>query len=85
MSIQVFANHAHVFPESVNPDGTASGTVTLSGPNVPGGTATYSGTASVGGTNLAATPELGSLALFGTGAAGMAGYVLMRARARRRR
>jgi hypothetical protein len=30
------------------------------------------------------TPELGSLALFGTGAAGMAGYVLTRARGRRR-
>ena len=35
--------------------------------------------------NVAATPELGSLALFGTGAAGMASYVLVRARARRRR
>jgi hypothetical protein len=34
--------------------------------------------------SVAATPELGSLALFGTGAAGMAGYVLMRIRARRR-
>jgi hypothetical protein len=33
----------------------------------------------------AATPELDSLALFGTGAAGMAGYALMRLRARGRR
>jgi hypothetical protein len=33
---------------------------------------------------LSATPELDSLALFGTGAAGMAGYVLMRLRAGRR-
>ncbi len=34
--------------------------------------------------SVAATPELDSLALFGTGAAGMVGYVLMRVRARRR-
>jgi hypothetical protein len=33
---------------------------------------------------VAATPELDSLALFGTGAAAMAGYVVMRIRARRR-
>jgi hypothetical protein len=32
----------------------------------------------------AQTPELGSLALFGSGAAGMAGYVLTRLRARRK-
>ncbi len=32
---------------------------------------------------VAATPEVDSLALFGAGAAGMAGYVLMRIRARR--
>ena len=32
-----------------------------------------------------ATPELGSITLFGAGAAGIAGYVLTRARARRRR
>ncbi len=32
-----------------------------------------------------ATPELGSIALFGAGAAGIAGYVLARARAGRRR
>jgi hypothetical protein len=32
-----------------------------------------------------ATPELGSIALFGTGAAGIAEYVLTRARAGRRR
>jgi hypothetical protein len=31
-----------------------------------------------------ATPELDSLALFGVGAAGMAGYVLMRVRSARR-
>jgi hypothetical protein len=35
--------------------------------------------------SLATTPELDSLALFGTGAAGMAGYALMRLNARRRR
>ena len=34
--------------------------------------------------NVAATPELGSIALFGTGAAGIAGYVLLRQRARRK-
>jgi len=33
---------------------------------------------------VANTPELDSLALFGVGAAGMAGYVMMRLRARRR-
>ena len=38
-----------------------------------------------GGVNIAATPELGSLTLFGTGAAGMAGYALARLRAGRRR
>ena len=32
-----------------------------------------------------ATPELGSITLFGAGVAGIAGYVLTRARARRRR
>jgi hypothetical protein len=36
------------------------------------------------GTVFAATPELDSLALFGTGAMGMAGYAMMRFRARRR-
>ncbi len=35
--------------------------------------------------SAAQTPELGSLALFGTGAAGMAGYALTRLRASRRR
>ena len=35
--------------------------------------------------SVGATPELGSLMLFGTGAAGMAGYALMQLRARRRR
>ena len=34
--------------------------------------------------NLAQTPELASLALFGTGVAGAAGYALMRIRAGRR-
>jgi hypothetical protein len=34
--------------------------------------------------NLAATPELGSLALFGSGIAGAAGYAFMRIRAGRR-
>ncbi len=34
--------------------------------------------------SLAATPELGSLALFATGAAGMASYGLLRLRARKR-
>ena len=34
-----------------------------------------------GGPNLGATPELSSLALFGSGAAGMAGYALRRLRA----
>jgi hypothetical protein len=34
--------------------------------------------------SVAATPELDSLALFGTGAMGMAGYALMRIRAGRR-
>jgi len=34
--------------------------------------------------NLAATPELDSLLLFGSGAAGLAGYGLMRLRAARR-
>jgi hypothetical protein len=34
---------------------------------------------------IAATPELDSLVLFGTGAAGLAGYALMRMRARGRR
>jgi hypothetical protein len=33
---------------------------------------------------LSATPELNSLALFGTSAAGMAGYALLRLRAARR-
>jgi len=33
---------------------------------------------------VSATPELGSLVLFGTGAAGVAGYTLMRLRAGRR-
>jgi hypothetical protein len=33
---------------------------------------------------LSATPELDSLALFGAGVAGMAGYALTRVRARRR-
>ena len=40
---------------------------------------------SYGGVNPAATPELGSLALFGSGALGMAGYALTRLRAGRRR
>jgi hypothetical protein len=35
------------------------------------------------GVNPAQTPELGSLVLFGTGAAGMAGYTLIRFRSRR--
>jgi hypothetical protein len=35
--------------------------------------------------NLAATPELDSLVLFGTGAAAMAGYAVTRLRARPRR
>jgi hypothetical protein len=35
--------------------------------------------------SLAATPELDSLALFGTGTVGMAGYALTRLRASRRR
>jgi hypothetical protein len=34
---------------------------------------------------ISATPELDSLALFGTGIAGMVGYGLMRVRATRRR
>jgi hypothetical protein len=34
--------------------------------------------------NMAQTPELGSLALFGSGVAGAAGYALMRIRAGRR-
>ena len=42
------------------------------------------GNSGVGNPPSAATPELDSLALFGTGAAGMAGYALMRIRARRR-
>jgi hypothetical protein len=37
-----------------------------------------------GGPEISATPELDSIALFGTGAAGMAGYALMRLRAGRR-
>jgi hypothetical protein len=36
------------------------------------------------GVDPAETPELGSLALFGSGAAGMAGYALNRLRSRRR-
>src|SRR5688500_6063474 len=35
--------------------------------------------------SLAATPELGSLALFGSGTAGMAGYAALRLRAARSR
>lgn len=38
-----------------------------------------------GGTILAQTPELDSIALFGTGAMGMAGYAIMRLRAARAR
>jgi hypothetical protein len=34
--------------------------------------------------NVAATPELDSLVLFGTGAAGVVGYALLRQRARRK-
>jgi hypothetical protein len=37
-----------------------------------------------GGPPLNATPELGSLVLFGSGAGGVAGYALMRLRAGRR-
>jgi hypothetical protein len=37
------------------------------------------------GPNLLATPELDSLALFGTGAVGIVGYAVMRLRAARRR
>jgi hypothetical protein len=37
-----------------------------------------------GGQIFAQTPELDSLVLFGSGAAGLAGYGLMRIRARRR-
>jgi hypothetical protein len=36
-----------------------------------------------GNVDPAATPELGSLALFGTGATGLAGYLLARVRRRR--
>ena len=38
-----------------------------------------------GGSIVATTPELGSLALFGTGAVGLAGYAMMRMRSGRRR
>ena len=56
----------------------------------PGGNGNGNGN---GGTNgnggnppaVSATPELDSLVLFGTGAAGFAGYALMRVRARRDR
>ncbi len=53
----------------------------------PGGNGGNNNGSSGNGNNppsVAATPELDSLALFGAGAAGMAGYVVMRIRARRR-
>jgi hypothetical protein len=46
--------------------------------------ATYELPFEVGGGVFAATPELDSLVLFGSGAAGLAGYALMRFRGRRR-
>jgi hypothetical protein len=58
----------------------------------PGGNGNGNGNGGNNGTggnnnppSFAATPELDSLALFGTGAAGLAGYALMRLRAARRR
>jgi hypothetical protein len=52
-----------------------------------GGNGNGNGNAGGNGNNppsLSATPELSSLALFGTSAAGMAGYALIRLRAGRR-
>jgi hypothetical protein len=49
-----------------------------------GDTAVTAGiSATLGGASPAATPELGSLALFGTGAVGMVGYALVLAGRRR--
>jgi len=52
--------------------------------NVPGNGGGNSDFGLVKSPNLAQTPELGSLALFGTGVAGVAGYALLRMRAGRR-
>jgi hypothetical protein len=51
---------------------------------IGGGVGGTGGVGVGGGPNPASTPELGSLVLFGTGAAGIAGYALTRWRARRR-
>ncbi|HVG96623.1 MAG TPA: hypothetical protein VNK05_06980 [Chloroflexota bacterium] len=57
--------------------------VTLPGPG--GGLPLPGGAGAGAGSDLdpAATPELGSLALFGTGATGMAGYLFARVRRKR--
>ena len=52
------------------------------GVSAPGGAPEY---LPLGGRIFAATPELDSIALFGTGAMGMAGYAIMRLRAARAR
>lgn len=62
-------------PAAAAPGGNGNGTG-HGGANGNGGTSNPP--------NVAATPELDSLMLFGAGAAGMAGYVLMRVRAGRR-
>lgn len=57
------------------------------GGNANGGTNGNRGTNGNGGNSppaLSATPELDSLVLFGSGAVAIAGYALMRVRARRR-
>ena len=64
----------------------ASAMPVAAAPGGNGGNNNNNGNSGIGNypPSVAATPELDSLALFGTGAAGMAGYVLMRIRARRR-
>ena len=49
-----------------------------------GGLAPDLGDATFGGPNMAATPELDALTLFGSGLVGMGGYALSRFRARRK-
>jgi len=58
--------------------------VALTGGGVAGAGSLGSGLPTASAGVWAQTPELGSLALFGAGAAGMAGYALARWRARRR-
>ena len=73
----VTASSADVDPNSANNQSTAA---TVIGVGSGGGGGDTGG----GGVDAAATPELDSLLLFGSGLSGLAGYATLRLRSRRR-